>query len=92
MMTFKLKEQLDRPGAPTQAELARRIGVPRQQINRLVNDIAVAMGGTVSAEHGVGLLRREQIRHYKSAVEIDLMRTLKTALDPDGIMNPGKVI
>ena len=37
MMTFKLKEQLDRPGAPTQAELARRIGVPRQQINRLVN-------------------------------------------------------
>ncbi len=74
-------------GADAHAFLDRR-----EEINRLVNDIAVAMGGTVSAEHGVGLLRREQIRHYKSAVEIDLMRTLKTALDPDGIMNPGKVI
>lgn len=64
----------------------------RKEINQVVNDISDSMGGTVSAEHGVGLLRREQIQHYKSDVEINLMRTIKSALDPVGIMNPGKVI
>jgi FAD/FMN-containing dehydrogenase len=49
-------------------------------------------GGSISAEHGLGQLKREEIRRYKSLLELDLMRKIKRALDPDGIMNPGKVI
>lgn len=60
--------------------------------NRLVHDIAVAMGGSISAEHGIGLLKREELRRYKDPVALDLMRTLKQALDPQGLLNPGKVL
>jgi FAD/FMN-containing dehydrogenase len=48
--------------------------------------------GSISAEHGLGQAKREEIRRYKSALELDLMRRVKSALDPLGIMNPGKVI
>ena len=64
----------------------------RAVVDGLVFDIVADLGGSVSAEHGVGLARRAAIRQYKSAVEIDLMRTLKTALDPHNIMNPGKLV
>jgi len=57
-----------------------------------VHDIAVAMGGSISAEHGIGLLKREELRRYKDPVALDLMRTLKQALDPQGLLNPGKVL
>lgn len=49
-------------------------------------------GGSISAEHGIGRLKREELAVYKSASEIGLMRKIKAALDPSGIMNPGKVI
>lgn len=62
------------------------------QINRIVHDIAVELGGSISAEHGIGQLRREEARRCKPGVELELMRTVKSALDPRGIMNPGKVI
>lgn len=62
------------------------------QINRIVHDIVHALGGSISAEHGLGQLKREEIERYKSKVEIDLMRSIKNALDPRGLMNPGKVI
>ena len=64
----------------------------RTEINRIVHDTAVGMGGSISAEHGIGRLRRDELAHYKAGVELDLMRRVKAALDPDGIMNPGKVI
>ena len=48
--------------------------------------------GSISAEHGVGMMKRDEIIHYKSPVEIELMRRVKHALDPDNIMNPGKVV
>ncbi|WP_334159057.1 FAD-binding oxidoreductase [Oryzomicrobium sp.] len=62
------------------------------EANRLVHDRVVALEGSISAEHGLGQLKREEIRRYKSAVELDLMRAVKAAIDPTGLMNPGKVL
>ncbi len=61
-------------------------------MNRLVHDIVARMGGSFSAEHGIGRMKRGELERYKPAVEVELMRRLKTALDPKGIMNPGKVV
>ncbi|HEX6103452.1 MAG TPA: FAD-binding oxidoreductase [Alphaproteobacteria bacterium] len=61
-------------------------------LTRAVHDVVAAMGGSISAEHGLGQLRRDQILRYKSPVELELMRQVKSALDPLGIMNPGKLI
>ena len=61
-------------------------------INRLVHDSVARFGGSISAEHGLGQLKRTEIQRYKSALELKLMRKLKRALDPHGIMNPGKVL
>jgi FAD/FMN-containing dehydrogenase len=71
---------------------AARFKAERANINRIVHDIVAALGGSISAEHGIGRLRRADNLHYKSAIEIDLMRKIKRALDPDNIFNPGKVI
>jgi FAD/FMN-containing dehydrogenase len=57
-----------------------------------VYDTVVDMGGSISAEHGIGQLRRTELAHVKSAVEMDLMRRIKAALDPKGILNPGKLL
>jgi FAD/FMN-containing dehydrogenase len=64
----------------------------RAEVNRIVYDTVDALGGSISAEHGLGQLKRDEIRRHKSAVELDLMRTLKKALDPQGLMNPGKLL
>ncbi|MEJ2603948.1 MAG: FAD-binding oxidoreductase [Gammaproteobacteria bacterium] len=61
-------------------------------VNEIVFDIVDACGGSFSAEHGVGLLRRPEMRHYLGDTELDLMSRLKSALDPAGIMNPGKIL
>lgn len=61
------------------------------QINRLVHDQVHAYQGSISAEHGIGALKREELARYKSALEIQMMRSIKQALDPDNIMNPGKI-
>ncbi|MBN2576913.1 MAG: FAD-binding oxidoreductase [Deltaproteobacteria bacterium] len=61
-----------------------------EALNRVVHDIVVAHGGSISAEHGIGVLKREEARRYKSQVELELMARIKRALDPKGIMNPGK--
>jgi FAD/FMN-containing dehydrogenase len=62
------------------------------EIARAVYDTVVDMGGSISAEHGIGQLRRTELAHVKSAVEMDLMRRIKAALDPKGILNPGKLL
>ena len=61
-------------------------------VNLLVHDLVHELGGSISAEHGLGQLKREEILRYKSAVEMDMMRAVKAAFDPRGLMNPGKVI
>ncbi len=61
-------------------------------INRIVYDSVMRFGGSISAEHGLGALKRDEIRHYKSPVEIELMQAIKRALDPLNLMNPGKVV
>ena len=55
-------------------------------------DIVHAFGGSISAEHGVGVMKREEILRYKSAAEVETMRALKRLLDPNNILNPGKVV
>lgn len=63
-----------------------------ERMNRIVHDIVADMDGSISAEHGIGRLKRDELPLYKSAVALDLMRQMKATLDPKGIMNPGKVI
>ncbi|MFP5407475.1 MAG: FAD-binding oxidoreductase, partial [Gammaproteobacteria bacterium] len=61
-------------------------------INLLVHDSVAAFNGSISAEHGLGQLRRDEAARYKSPVEMALMQRLKKCFDPLGIMNPGKVL
>jgi FAD/FMN-containing dehydrogenase len=61
-----------------------------EEVHHAVHDIVASLGGSISAEHGIGVAKREEIRRYKSALEIALMQRIKKALDPKGIMNPGK--
>ncbi len=62
------------------------------EIQRIVHDIVRDFGGSISAEHGIGVQKRDQLARYKSAAELDVMRSLKRVLDPKGILNPGKVV
>jgi FAD/FMN-containing dehydrogenase len=64
----------------------------REEVNRVVYGVVAALGGSISAEHGLGQMKREQIRRHKDALEMELMRALKRALDPQDLMNPGKVL
>jgi FAD/FMN-containing dehydrogenase len=69
-----------------------RLLASRDAVNRIVYDAVQRLGGSISAEHGLGQLKREAIRAHKSPIELELMRRLKAALDPHGLMNPGKVL
>lgn len=62
------------------------------RFNRIVHDLVLAMGGSFAAEHGIGRLKVGEMAHYKSATELNLMRKIKRAIDPGGIMNSGKVV
>ena len=61
-------------------------------VNARVHEIVASLHGSISAEHGIGRLKRDLLPHVKDPVALDLMRTLKHALDPNGILNPGKVL
>ncbi|WP_345819716.1 FAD-binding oxidoreductase [Methylobacterium fujisawaense] len=62
------------------------------RFNRIVHDIVHDLGGSIAAEHGVGLIKREELARYGDPVGLDLMRRLKAALDPEDLLNPGKVL
>ncbi|HET7811812.1 MAG TPA: FAD-linked oxidase C-terminal domain-containing protein, partial [Steroidobacteraceae bacterium] len=63
-----------------------------QQARRAIHDLVKEFGGSFSAEHGIGQLKVLELERYAPPIELDVMRTLKKALDPNGIMNPGKVL
>lgn len=62
------------------------------EVNRVVYEQVSELNGSISAEHGLGQLKREVVTHYRSTVEIEMMRAIKQSLDPRGLMNPGKVV
>jgi FAD/FMN-containing dehydrogenase len=63
-----------------------------QEINEAVHDILLALGGSISAEHGIGAVRRDELARTADPLEMELMSVLKSALDPQGLMNPGKLL
>lgn len=77
--------------APTGQDAAAFVA-RQDEINRLVHDQVDAVRGSISAEHGLGQLRRDENARYKSPLELALMHGVKAALDPRGLMNPGKVL
>lgn len=64
----------------------------RETFSDRIHELTVEMGGSFSAEHGIGLLKLEEMRRFKSTVELKLMKQIKRAIDPQDLMNPGKVI
>ena len=75
------------PGSDRNIFLARE-----PAIKRAIHDLVSEFGGSFSAEHGIGRLKVGELEHYAAPVEIDLMRAVKKALDPNGVLNPGKVL
>jgi len=75
------------PGVPDTAFIAGQ-----DAVNQVVHDSVHKFGGSISAEHGIGTLKRDEILRYKSEVEMNLMRAIKRTLDPMNLMNPGKVL
>ena len=63
-----------------------------KKINKIVFDIAHNLHGSFSAEHGIGKLKREELKKYNSPIEIELMQSVKKSFDPKNILNPGKVL
>ena len=74
-------------GADREAYLARWY-----DMNAAVHAVVKKYGGSISAEHGIGVMKRKLLPTVKDPVALDLMRTLKRTLDPNGILNPGKVL
>jgi FAD/FMN-containing dehydrogenase len=74
-------------GANPEAFIAQQ-----ETVYRHMHGLVMALGGSFSAEHGIGLVKVHEMAQYKSAVELTLMRQIKHALDPHGLMNPGKVL
>ncbi len=62
------------------------------QMSDAIFELVTELGGSISAEHGIGQMKRDVLKRYKSEVELDMMRAIKKALDPKGILNPGKVL
>jgi FAD/FMN-containing dehydrogenase len=63
-----------------------------EHVNRVVHDIVHALNGSISAEHGIGQLKRDELLRYKTGLEIEMMRAVKKTFDPNNIMNPGKIL
>ena len=78
--------------APLTPEFSKDLETRRKDINQLVHDEVYKYSGSFSAEHGIGQLKLDELTTRKSFIEMELMRSIKRAIDPQGIMNPGKVL
>ncbi len=78
--------------APAGVDAARFLREQEAPVNRIVFDSVQSFGGSISAEHGVGSLKLDHLVHYKSPVALQTMRAIKRALDPQNLMNPGRVV
>ena len=78
--------------APQGQPPAEFLAANETAVNAVVYDQVVQHGGSISAEHGIGRLKREELAERKSPVALDLMRAIKVALDPGGLLNPGRVL
>jgi len=78
--------------APEGGDAAAFLRDREHEINAIVYDAVRAHGGSISAEHGIGVLKRDELPHYKDATALALMRAVKRALDPQGLLNPGRVL
>jgi len=78
--------------APLGVDGAAFLREHEHSVNTLVYDAVVAHGGSISAEHGVGSLKRDELAQRKSPVALQMMRAIKQALDPQGVMNPGRML
>ncbi len=78
--------------APVGGDAATFLREQEERVNTLVFDQVARFGGSISAEHGVGSLKRDKLPHYKDPTALRLMRAIKAALDPQGLMNPGRVL
>ena len=73
-------------------ESRRFLFAEHEPVNEIVYEVVNSLGGSISAEHGLGQLKRDEIKRYKDPFELELMRSIKKTLDPLGLMNPGKVL
>ncbi len=78
--------------APAGVDAAHFLATQEHAVNQMVFDAVAERGGSFSAEHGIGALKREELARRKSPVALGLMRAIKAALDPQGLMNPGRVL
>ena len=80
-------------GDPATSQAAAEAFFKRSEwVNRIVYDVVSSLNGSISAEHGLGVLKREEIRRYKNPLELEMMKAIKRTLDPHCLMNPGKVL
>jgi FAD/FMN-containing dehydrogenase len=78
--------------APAEGDAKAFLRNEEERVNTLVYEQVQKFGGSFSAEHGVGGLKVDKLAHYKSPVALSMMRAIKEALDPQGVMNPGRVL
>ena len=78
--------------APTGADGTAFLAQHEHAVNTVVFDAVAARGGSFSAEHGIGALKRDELALRKSPVALGMMRAIKAALDPQGLFNPGRVL
>jgi FAD/FMN-containing dehydrogenase len=75
-------------GGISEAELLAK----HDEIQHAIHMVTVGLGGSISAEHGIGALKRDELPLYKAPLEIEMMKTLKRTFDPKNILNPGRVV
>jgi FAD/FMN-containing dehydrogenase len=78
--------------APAEGDPKAFLRAQEENVNTIVYDTVEQFDGSISAEHGVGELKRHKLVKHKSPVALNLMHTIKSALDPQGTMNPGRVL